>query len=129
MNGGLRTVAQSAAALAWSDGVMLGREVYHRPALLAQLHAQIFQDGWKCPDEATLIERMAAYAEREVAAGERLPAITRHMLGMFAGRPGARRFRQWLSEGSRAPGTGLDAAREASRLLRAGAALCADTLA
>jgi tRNA-dihydrouridine synthase A len=73
------------------------------------------------------MERMAAYAEREVAGGERLSAITRHMLGMCAGRPGARRFRQWLSESSRALGVGVASAFEASRLLREGAALCADT--
>jgi len=129
VNGGLRTVAQSAAALHWADGVMLGREVYHRPAVLAQLHEHIFDDGWHCPDAATLIERMAAYAEREVASGERLAAITRHMLGMCAGRPGARRFRQWLSEGSRALGAGAGSAFDAARLLREGASLCADTVA
>ncbi|MGA2023646.1 MAG: tRNA dihydrouridine(20/20a) synthase DusA [Steroidobacteraceae bacterium] len=127
VNGGLRTAAQSEAALLWSDGVMLGREVYHRPEVLAQLHENIFHDGWLCPDAPVLMERMAAYAEREVAGGERLSAITRHMLGMCAGRPGARRFRQWLSESSRALGVGVASAFEASRLLREGAALCADT--
>jgi tRNA-dihydrouridine synthase A len=129
VNGGLRTAAQSEEALLWSDGVMLGREAYHRPAVLAQLHEQIFNDGWHCPDLETLIERMAEYAEREVAAGERLPAITRHMLGMCAGRPGARRFRQRLSEGSRNLDVGALAALDASRLLREGAALCTEELA
>jgi tRNA-dihydrouridine synthase A len=129
VNGGLRTATQSEAALLWSDGVMLGREVYHRPALLAELHERIFNDGWHCPDVATLIERMADYAEREVAEGERLPAITRHMLGMFAGRPGARHFRQRLSEGSRTLDVGALAALDASRLLREGAAMCSEAVA
>ena len=108
VNGGLRTTASSALqALDWSDGVMLGREAYHRPHLLAELQQLLFDDGWRCPDDVTLLERMAAYAEREVAAGERLSAITRHMLGLCSGRPGARRYRQWLSEGARrAPGRG-----------------------
>jgi tRNA-dihydrouridine synthase A len=101
VNGGLRSAAACWAALQWSDGVMLGREAYHRPHLLAELHQQLFDDGWHCPAIGELLERMAAYAEREVAAGERLSAITRHMLGLCSGRPGARRYRQCLSEGAR----------------------------
>jgi tRNA-dihydrouridine synthase A len=119
VNGGLRTVLQCRQAIGGCDGVMLGREVYHRPYLLAELHQQVFDDGWECPQAAELLERMAAYAEREVAAGERLPAITRHMLGLCAGQPGARRYRQWLSQGAR------DAVDGAGALLRAAACLCA----
>jgi len=117
VNGGLRTTAACGAALQWSDGVMLGREAYHRPHLLAELHQQLFDDGWHCPAIGELLERMAAYAEREVAAGERLSAITRHMLGLCSGRPGARRYRQWLSEGCAAP-------TSAAALLRSAAQVC-----
>ena len=127
VNGGLRTPAACGAALDWSDGVMLGREAYHRPHLLAELQQLLFGDGWRCPAIAQLLERMAAYAEREVAGGERLSAITRHMLGLCAGRPGARRYRQWLSEGAREH-QGLDAAsaaKSAAGLLRAAAVVCA----
>ncbi|MGA2562692.1 MAG: tRNA dihydrouridine(20/20a) synthase DusA, partial [Steroidobacteraceae bacterium] len=124
VNGGLRTPAQSSAALSWCDAVMLGREVYHRPALLAQLHAQVYNDGWQCPDPATMLERMTSYAEREVAGGEPLSAITRHMLGMYAGQPGARRFRQWLSEGARSLGTGAGAVAQICALMRKAAAAC-----
>lgn len=125
VNGGLRTLEQSSAALSWCDAVMLGREVYHRPALLAQLHEQVFSDGWHCPDPVTLLERMASYAEREVAAGEHLSAITRHMLGLYAGQPGARRFRQWLSEGARTLGAGAGAVAQVATLMREAAAMCA----
>jgi tRNA-dihydrouridine synthase A len=118
LNGGLRTVAHSENALRWSDGVMLGREAYHRPAVLAELHQRVFDDGWKSPDADSLLERMAAYAEREVAAGERPASITRHMLGLFAGLPGARRYRQCLSEGARTLGLGGAAAEGVGRLLR-----------
>ncbi len=124
VNGGLRTLEQSSAALSWCDAVMLGREVYHRPALLAQLHEQVFSDGWHCPDPGTLLERMASYAEREVAAGEHLSAITRHMLGLYAGQPGARRFRQWLSEGARTLGAGAGAVAQVATLMREAAAMC-----
>jgi tRNA-dihydrouridine synthase A len=126
VNGGLRTPAACRAALEWSDGVMLGREAYHRPYLLAELQQQLFDDGWQCPSRAELLERMAAYAEREVAAGERLAAITRHMLGLYTGQPGARRYRQWLSEGSREHQLEqLAAAKSAAGLLRSAAVICA----
>jgi tRNA-dihydrouridine synthase A len=97
VNGGLRTLAQCQEALAWADGVMLGREAYHRPQVLAELHTQLHADDWRLPAADVLLERMAAYAERESARGTPLTAITRHMLGFAAGRPGARRYRQLLS--------------------------------
>jgi tRNA-dihydrouridine synthase A len=127
VNGGLRSAADCWAALQWSDGVMLGREAYHRPHLLAELHQQLFDDGWQCPAIGELLERMAAYAEREVAAGERLSAITRHMLGLCSGRPGARRYRQCLSEGAREH-QGQDGSAppiSAAGLLRTAALVCA----
>ncbi len=125
VNGGLRTAADSEVALGWCHGVMLGREAYHRPAVLSELHRRLFDEGWRAPDPAMLLERMAEYANREVAGGERLAAITRHMLGLCAGRPGARRYRQCLSEGARALGTGIAAASRINGLLREAAALCA----
>ena len=108
LNGGLRTAAEAVSALDWCDGVMLGREAYHRPYLLSELHQQVFADDWERPQESVLLERMAAYADRELARGTPLAAITRHMLGLFAGQPGARAFRQRLSEASRR--SGADAA-------------------
>jgi tRNA-dihydrouridine synthase A len=127
VNGGLRTTAACSAAWPWCDGVMLGREAYHRPHLLAELHQQLFDDGWQCPAIGQLLERMAAYAEREVAAGERLSAITRHMLGLCSGRPGARRYRQWLSEGAREyqDQDGSADPISAAALLRTAALVCA----
>ncbi|HEY6451263.1 MAG TPA: tRNA dihydrouridine(20/20a) synthase DusA [Steroidobacteraceae bacterium] len=125
VNGGMRTAAQGEQALAWCDGVMLGREVYHRPVLLAELHERLFDDGWRRSEPGALLERMAAYAEREVAAGERAAAITRHMLGLCAGRPGARRYRQCLSEGARRLGAGARAGVQVATLLREAAVLCA----
>jgi tRNA-dihydrouridine synthase A len=117
VNGGLRTLQQSEDALRWCGGVMLGREAYHRPAVLAELHQRVFDDGWQLPQAGALLERMATYAEREVAAGERPAAITRHMLGLYAGQPGARRFRQYLSEGARSLGGGAPAAQGIRRII------------
>ena len=101
LNGGLRTVPQAQEALGWCAGVMLGREAYHRPYVITELHQQLFTDAWQRPAERTLLERMARYAAREQAAGEPLAAITRHMFGLYAGQSGARAFRTRLAEGSR----------------------------
>jgi len=97
LNGGLRTAAQVESELSWVDGVMLGREAYHRPMLLAEL------SGASAPTRLQLLERMTQYARREMARGERLSWITRHMLGLYAGQPGAKEFRRRLSEGARTP--------------------------
>jgi tRNA-dihydrouridine synthase A len=98
VNGGLRQIEPCRAALAWADGIMLGREAYHRPQVLGELHAELYQDGWQVPQLEALLERMADYAAREGAVGTPLRAITRHMLGLASGRPGARRFRQLLAQ-------------------------------
>ncbi len=108
LNGGLRTVPQAQEALTWSSGVMLGREAYHRPYVITELHQQLFDDGWQRPSERSLLERMARYAVRETAAGEPLNAITRHMFGLYAGQAGARAFRARLAEGSRKSGAAAD---------------------
>jgi tRNA-dihydrouridine synthase A len=100
LNGGLREVPDIVAALGWCNGVMLGREAYHRPYLLFEL-LQAEDKGAARPTESDLLLRMARYAQIELAAGERMSAIVRHMLGLFAQRPGAREFRRQLSEGAR----------------------------
>jgi tRNA-dihydrouridine synthase A len=99
LNGGLRTAGQVASELDWADGVMLGREAYHRPMLLAE----VSRVSTGAPSRIALLERMTAYARRELARGERLSWIARHMLGLYAGQPGAKEFRRRLSEGARAP--------------------------
>jgi tRNA-dihydrouridine synthase A len=116
LNGGLREAGPVIEALSWCDGVMLGREAYHRPWLLHELHAAL-ASGEPCPEprRTALLERMASYAERELARGERLPSITRHMLGLYAGEPGAREYRRLLSEGARAPGAGADLLRRVGK--------------
>jgi tRNA-dihydrouridine synthase A len=99
VNGGLRTVPQVAEQLAHADGVMLGREAYHNPYLLPALHRAVFDDGFETPSVGAIVERMRRYAETCVAGGTPLRAITRHMLGLFNGRAGARAWRRGLSEG------------------------------
>jgi tRNA-dihydrouridine synthase A len=113
VNGGLRDSAAVVEALGWCDGVMLGREAYHRPYLLAELERVLDPVGAQAPSREVLLERMAAYAQRELAAGTRLAAITRHMLGLYSGQPGARDFRRTLSEGARGVDAGPGLLRQA----------------
>jgi len=122
VNGGLRDARSVIAALGWCDGVMLGREAYHRPFVLAELRQALEAQGASLPSRPALIERMQRYAARELARGERLAPIVRHMLGLYAGEPGAREYRRTLSEGARAPDAGVELLR---RAIPAGALLTA----
>ena len=120
VNGGFRTAASVLEALSWSDGVMLGREAYHRPFVLSELQRTL-QAGaaFEPPSREALLERMEGYAHRRLAQGDRLSAITRHMLGLYAGEPGARDYRRLLSEGARVAGAGPELLRRAAATSRA----------
>jgi tRNA-dihydrouridine synthase A len=110
LNGGVETLDQAVDLLrAGLDGVMVGRAAYHDPAgILGAADRRVF--GMAVPDTApeTAVRAMLPYIEREMSAGTRLNQITRHMLGAFAGRPGARGWRRVLSEGAHRPGAGPD---------------------
>jgi tRNA-dihydrouridine synthase A len=96
VNGGLRTRDEVLQAMRQFDGVMIGREAYHRPELLGELGAVLHPAG-AAPSAGQVIELMQDYASRETRAGTPLNAITRHMLGLLNGRPGAKALRQVLS--------------------------------
>ncbi len=98
VNGGLRTVPQVTEQLAHVDGVMLGREAYHNPYLLPALHRAIYDDDFEAPTVERVASAMRHYAERQIEAGVGIRSITRHMLGLFNGRGGARAWRRTLSE-------------------------------
>ena len=101
VNGGMREVPPMLDALLWCDGVMIGREAYHRPWLLSELHQALFpEDRFSRPGAGQILAVMDDYARAELAAGTRLSAITRHMLGLLVGRPGSKQFRQLLSQGA-----------------------------
>ena len=82
--GWLKTVDESMRELDWADGVMIGREAYHRPMVLGEI-MQALADAegtsYRMPTVGEILARMAEYAEYELTRGERLPAITRHLLG------------------------------------------------
>jgi tRNA-dihydrouridine synthase A len=119
VNGGFRTAASVLEGLDWCDGVMLGREAYHRPFVLSELQQTLGGvERFEPPSREALLERMAGYAQRQLARGERLSTITRHMLGLYSGEPGARDYRRLLSEGARAAGAGPELIRQAAAATR-----------
>ena len=106
INGGIEDLNQALAHLEHVDGAMLGRAAYHNPGLLADADHLIFGEPRRDFDYDGLIGTMMDYAERHIAAGGRLGHVTRHMVGLFHGRPGARRWRQVLSGEATRPGAG-----------------------
>jgi tRNA-dihydrouridine synthase A len=111
INGGIATLDETERHLQHVDGVMMGRAAYQTPALLADVDARLFGDAPRDNDEA--VQRFADYIERKLADGVPLHAMTRHMLGLFSGRPGARLFRRHLSEHATAARADIDVLRAA----------------
>src|SRR5690606_34932196 len=96
------------------DGVMIGREAYHNPWLLAEADARIFGVTASVRTRQDVLEEYLPYVEEELARGTPLRAMTRHMLGLYQGLPGARRWRRSLSEGV-AAGGGIELLQEMLR--------------
>ena len=106
INGGIDTLEAVDEHLRHVSGVMLGRASYHDPKLLAAVDARVFGRPKPPVEIAAVIEAMARYAEAQLGQGARLNQITRHMLGLANGLPGARHFRQILSVEACRPGAG-----------------------
>jgi len=121
VNGGIASLDEAEAFLAQGlDGVMIGRAAYHTPSdVLLQADRQIFGDGLDRTAEE-VVHLMLPYIAAHLANGGRLGQITRHMLGLFQGRPGARGWRRHLSENAHVDGAGpgvvLDALNHVTRL-------------
>jgi tRNA-dihydrouridine synthase A len=119
INGGITTVAQVQAHLAQLDGVMLGRAAYHDPYLLAQVEAALH--GAPLPRRDDVLRHMQPYVEAELARGTALKHVSRHLLGLYQGEPGARAFRRTISEGAHLPGAGWGLLEQALAQLSAAA--------
>jgi tRNA-dihydrouridine synthase A len=104
VNGGITSLDQAEAFLDGGlDGVMVGRSAYHSPAdILCQADRRIYGQGEDTTAEAA-VAQMLPYIDAHIAGGGRLNQITRHMMGLFAGRPGARVWRRMLSENASGP--------------------------
>lgn len=134
INGGIKTIEAAQAELAPRqdvarqgvagdgvalDGVMLGRAAYQDPGLLLRVDTEIFGEASApVPDAFAAVEAYEPYVAAQLERGVRLSSITRHMLGLFAGMPGARLYRRHLSTRAVLPGAGLETLREAVDLVR-----------
>ncbi len=98
LNGGITTVDQALELLQQVDGVMIGREAYHNPFILSKADKCIFQDFTPGKSPADIAREMVPYIRRQLKAGVRLHSITRHMLGLFYGQPGSRKWKRYISE-------------------------------
>ena len=96
INGGIGSLEEAEAHLAHVDGVMLGRAAYHTPDILGMVDARIFGEGGVVGARAA-VEAYREYVAAELAKGTHLAAMTRHMLGLFHGVPGARTWRRILT--------------------------------
>ncbi len=106
VNGGVLSLEQAGAHLQQVDGVMIGREAYQNPWMLAGADRQIYAEDWRPAGRHQVIEQLLPLVEQECSRGIPLKRITRHILGLFHGQPGAKKWRRYLSENAHLPGAG-----------------------
>ena len=123
VNGGIDSLDAAEAHLRAVDGVMIGRAAYHDPAaILLRADGRIFGAADPRAGRTDAALAMVPHIERHLAEGGRLAQVTRHMLGLFAGEPGARAWRRRLSEGGARPGAGVEVLHDALGAVTARAA-------
>ena len=113
INGGIRSIDECRRHLQQVDGVMVGREAYQNPWMLAEVDAAIFGMDKPALSRDDVIAGLLPYVERQLEGGAHLNHITRHILGLYQGVPGARKFRRHLSENAWRKGAGIDVLRGA----------------
>ncbi len=113
INGGITTFTDIDQHLTHVDGVMVGREAYQNPMLLTDVDQRVYGCDTAAVDLAHVIDQLCDYCDREQAKGAQLGWITRHVLGLFQGQPGARRYRRYISENAHKPGATSAVLRDA----------------
>lgn len=113
INGGITSLGQCQELLQHTDGVMLGREIYSNPYLLAEVDRVFYGATQAAPTRAEVMAEFMAYCAEQLARGVRLSHMSRHILGLYQGLPRARRFRRVISEQAHKPGAGIAVLEEA----------------
>jgi tRNA-dihydrouridine synthase A len=129
INGGIGDLEDAKRHLAHVDGVMLGRAAYERPAMLLAVDPEIFGAPAPTDSRHAALAALMPYIERALASGARLHDVTRHVLGLFHGCPGARSFRRHLATEAIRPGAGMAVLRQALALVLDTPAVSAHTAA
>lgn len=114
INGGIKTLDECQNHLRHVDGVMLGREVYANPYLLSSIDQFLFGSDNKILTRFEVLQAMYPYIEKQLSNGSYLNHITRHMLGLFQGLPGARAWRRFISENGHISGAGIEVLEKAT---------------
>lgn len=118
INGGITSLAEANYHLQQVDGVMMGREAYHNPFLLADVDIELFSSQDPKTNREDVIKHFADYCETEIAKGTRLNHLTRHILGLYHGQRGGKAFRRHISEHVSRPGANVDILQQASEHTR-----------
>ncbi|MGS2722029.1 tRNA dihydrouridine(20/20a) synthase DusA [Paraglaciecola aestuariivivens] len=108
INGGVKSLAEAQTHLSHLDGVMIGREVYSNPYILAEVDKLFYQDPRPAKSRVEVVEAMLPYVEQQLAQGARVWHIARHMLGLFQGQAGGRIWRRYLSQHGTQKGAGIE---------------------
>ncbi|RDH83013.1 MAG: tRNA dihydrouridine(20/20a) synthase DusA [endosymbiont of Galathealinum brachiosum] len=108
INGGICDLDTAENQLKYIDGIMMGREVYHNPYILAEVDQRFYQSETPVLSRQQIMELMFPYVEKELAKGLRLHTMTRHILGLYNGLPGAKKWRRFLSENATKREAGID---------------------
>jgi tRNA-dihydrouridine synthase A len=117
LNGGIESLTSAKAHLGEVDGVMLGRAAYADPYLLAEVDRDLFSSNETPPMRLDVLDCFVPYVEAQLARGARLNQMTRHILGLFHGRPRARAFRRHLAENAHLDGAGIEVLLAARRII------------
>ncbi len=117
INGGIKTLQQCQQHLQHVDGVMLGREPYANPYMLANVDAELFGGSSESVDRLQILQQFYPYIELQMGKGMKLSHVIRHIIGLFHGQPNGRLWRRYLSENSFKKGAGIEVIQQAANLV------------
>lgn len=117
INGGIKTLDDTLMHLTKVDGVMVGREAYSNPYLLAEVDQRVFGDSHPIPSRTAIAEQYIDYCVKQMDKGSRLNHLSRHILGLYQGEPGARAFRRHISENAHRDNATVDVLVDALRYI------------
>ncbi|MDK8464005.1 tRNA dihydrouridine(20/20a) synthase DusA [Marinobacter sp. SS13-12] len=113
INGGIKTFDECRQHLEHTDGVMLGREAYHNPWLLAGVDTEFFGQPGPARSRHDALRAVLPFIQDELDRGVYLSHMSRHLMGLFHGQPGGRQFRRYISENAHKPGSGIEVIEQA----------------
>ena len=119
INGGIKTLEESAEHLAHVDGVMVGREAYHNPYLMTEVDERVYGDD--AHDQQSRLDVLEAYMEymqQQISEGVYLKSMSRHLLGLFTGEKGAKAWRRYISENAHKEGAGIEVIEKAASFIK-----------